>query len=140
MALRRIVAPSLARTASAGSVQALKGAPALCRRQLASLATPDEIAAALAKGGTLVDLRTKEEFSETPPLQGALHAEWDRENETLADVPLPNGPLILYCRSGGRAEKAKAVLEARGYQGVLNAGGPTKPELWEALEEGSRKK
>ena len=32
-------------------------------------------------------------------------------------------PVIVFCRSGRRAAKAKEVLEQKGYKKVLNAGG-----------------
>jgi phage shock protein E len=32
-------------------------------------------------------------------------------------------PVVLYCRSGGRAEQAKTYLEAQGFTNVKNLGG-----------------
>ena len=32
-------------------------------------------------------------------------------------------PVVIFCRSGRRAGKAKTILEERGYKTVLNAGG-----------------
>jgi phage shock protein E len=32
-------------------------------------------------------------------------------------------PVIIFCRSGRRAGKAKELLEEKGYKTVLNAGG-----------------
>ncbi|WP_371194714.1 rhodanese-like domain-containing protein [Glaciecola sp. SC05] len=34
-----------------------------------------------------------------------------------------NKPVVLYCRSGGRAERAKDFLEAQGFTNVTNLGG-----------------
>jgi phage shock protein E len=34
-----------------------------------------------------------------------------------------NKPVVLYCRSGGRAEQAKNYLEAQGFTNVKNLGG-----------------
>jgi hypothetical protein len=49
--------------------------------------------------------------------------------------------VVLYCRSGGRADKAKVLLESRGFAGkILNAGGPRQPELWAILKDGSSKR
>jgi phage shock protein E len=31
--------------------------------------------------------------------------------------------VVVYCRSGGRAGRAKALLEANGFSNVVNAGG-----------------
>ncbi len=40
-------------------------------------------------------------------------------------------PVIVFCRSGRRAGKAKEMLEQKGYTNVLNAGGLT--DLTKAL-------
>jgi len=34
-----------------------------------------------------------------------------------------NKPVVVYCRSGGRAERAKDFLEAQGFTNVTNLGG-----------------
>jgi phage shock protein E len=34
-----------------------------------------------------------------------------------------SAPIIIYCKSGRRADKAKQILEEKGYETVLNAGG-----------------
>jgi phage shock protein E len=49
------------------------------------------------------------------------HTQISREIAQL--VPDKNTPVILYCRSGGRAGKAKTALEDMGYTQVTNAGG-----------------
>jgi phage shock protein E len=38
---------------------------------------------------------------------------------------LITAPIIIFCRSGRRAGKAKEHLEQKGYTNVLNAGGLT---------------
>ena len=45
--------------------------------------------------------------------------------EGATDDMFPNkdAPIIVYCRSGRRASKAKEILENKGYKNVLNAGG-----------------
>jgi phage shock protein E len=47
------------------------------------------------------------------------------ELEANATTLLPDkdAPIIVYCKSGRRAAKAKEVLVAKGYKTVLNAGG-----------------
>ena len=34
-----------------------------------------------------------------------------------------DAPIVLYCGSGGRAERAREALQANGYSQVVNAGG-----------------
>jgi len=36
---------------------------------------------------------------------------------------MPSDPVIVFCRSGMRASRVKQLLEDRGYQNVMNAGG-----------------
>ncbi len=38
-------------------------------------------------------------------------------------ISISLAPVIIFCRSGRRAGKAKEVLEQKGYERVLNAGG-----------------
>lgn len=38
-------------------------------------------------------------------------------------ITIFSAPVILFCRSGRRAWKAKEVLEEKGYTKILNAGG-----------------
>jgi phage shock protein E len=42
--------------------------------------------------------------------------------ELSKTLPNTNAEIHLYCRSGGRAEKARAALQAAGYSNVSNAG------------------
>jgi len=108
-------------------------------RCASSIATPAQIRQAVAANATIIDLRGAAEFAEDPMVRGALHIEWDRDKETMADVPAAD-TIVLYCRTGGRAGKAKALLESRGFAGkILNAGGPMDPEPWAALQEATKK-
>ena len=38
-------------------------------------------------------------------------------------LPRKDAPIVVFCRAGGRASKAKAVLELLGYTAVVNGGG-----------------
>lgn len=80
------------------------------------------IASALAQGAIVVDVRSPEEFSgghypgaSNVPLHllaisvDAIGAKKDQA-------------IILYCASGMRSANAKRILEAAGYQNVMNAG------------------
>lgn len=94
-------------------------------------ATPDEIrTAAEQPGAVILDVRTKDEIDKAPftkkPYKHAT-CSLDDTSELLekADELMPdkNAPVVIFCRSGRRAGKAKELLEERGYKTVLNAGG-----------------
>lgn len=70
----------------------------------------------------IIDVRTPEEF-EAEHIDGALNV--NVEEITLGSIPevKKNTEIFLYCRSGGRASRAKAVLESKGFTSVHNGGG-----------------
>ena len=68
----------------------------------------------------LMDVRTQDEFHKGH-LAGSI-------NIPLASIksyrnPDKNTPIRVYCKSGGRAERAKEILESMGYTDVTNIGG-----------------
>lgn len=71
----------------------------------------------------LIDTRTPEEYA-AGHLPGAILIPHDR---ILAEIgkaaPDHSAPIVLYCRSGRRAETARAALIADGYTAVENLGG-----------------
>jgi phage shock protein E len=80
-------------------------------------------AAVLAAGPILIDVRSDSEFN-SGHLQGALHMQHDKIGSLIeAKVPDKNADILLYCRSGGRADVAKKTLESLGYRNVKNGGG-----------------
>ncbi|MGA9574686.1 MAG: rhodanese-like domain-containing protein [Lysobacterales bacterium] len=77
----------------------------------------------IESGVLVVDVRSQEEFSDGH-LDGAINIEWD-QLDALASV-IGNDkqrPVVFYCRSGNRAGKSIAKLEARGYTHIYNATG-----------------
>jgi phage shock protein E len=79
------------------------------------------------QGGVLLDVRTPEEYEEGH-VEGAVNISHDRLEAQLAEVEKltagdKNKPIVVYCRSGGRAGKAKQVLLDHGYTQVTNLGG-----------------
>jgi rhodanese-related sulfurtransferase len=61
------------------------------------MATPAEIRRAVAANATIIDLRSAAEHAEDPMVAGALHAEWDKDNATMPDMPLPaDRPVVVY--------------------------------------------
>jgi phage shock protein E len=77
--------------------------------------------------GVLLDVRTTEEF-EGGHIDGATNISHDELSSRLEEVEKLTGgdksrPIVVYCRSGGRAGQAKKVLTEAGYQRVTNLGG-----------------
>ena len=71
----------------------------------------------------LLDVRSPEEYA-SGYLQGALNIPHDRiEVEIAAVVPDKSAQIILYCRSGRRANTALETMRAMGYTNVSNYGG-----------------
>jgi phage shock protein E len=71
----------------------------------------------------VIDVRTDAEFNEGH-LSQALHIPHTTilQGEGFADLDKTK-PVVLYCRTGGRAGQAKAFLEDQGFTDVTNAGG-----------------
>ena len=71
----------------------------------------------------LLDVRSPEEYA-SGYLQGAQNIPHDRIGaEIAAVVPDKSAQVILYCRSGRRANTALETLRAMGYTNVSNYGG-----------------
>ena len=96
-----------------------------------AVSTPDEIRMAVDQPGSIIlDVRTKEEiaadeFTKKPYKHAKCSLDDCSELIIKAEELMPdkNAPIIIFCRSGRRAGKAKELLEERGYKTVLNAGG-----------------
>ena len=74
-------------------------------------------------GALLVDVRSAEEF-EQGHLEGALLIPHKQVSSRIDAFGADKSqPIVLYCKSGGRAGKALRVLEENGYTNVINAGG-----------------
>jgi len=85
------------------------------------------------EGAVLLDVRTPEEYAQGN-LEGSVNIPHDQIEATnedrMAEIEaLTDGEkdtaIVVYCRSGGRASKAKSALEAAGYTRVTNVGGMT---------------
>lgn len=76
-------------------------------------------ARALEKSGaTFVDVRSHEEWADGH-LKSALHLPVDQVGQRAASLlPDKNRALVLYCRSGARAQQAANVLRGLGYTRV----------------------
>jgi len=88
---------------------------------------PAAARALIAKGATVIDVRTTEEFADGH-VPSATNIPVQSFGAHLGDVDKLVGgdktkPVVLYCGVGARAAKAKTALEAAGYTNVVNGGG-----------------
>jgi phage shock protein E len=81
---------------------------------------PDEVAKLIKKGAFLVDIRSKIE-ARRGMAPGATNIPLSALKRQMDDLPR-NRNIVLYCGTGGRAGKAKELLEAKGFK-AFNGGG-----------------
>ena len=94
-------------------------------------ATPEEVRALLAQADTLIlDTRTKDEMQDAGSVDRAIQTNCtatECPQLSLAPdsvIPDKTANVVIYCRSGRRASRAKEILLEKGYTGtILNAGG-----------------
>lgn len=80
----------------------------------------DQIKEYLDKGAVVVDVRTQAEWNEGH-VDGSKHIVLTVIPLKIDEIKAFNKPVILVCRSGGRAGQAKQVLERAGID-VINGG------------------
>lgn len=76
----------------------------------------------IKEGALIVDVRTTEEYA-SGHYQNAKNIPVDQVESRIKDFGNKEGKVVVYCRSGGRSSKAKAILEANGFTNVVNGGG-----------------
>lgn len=77
--------------------------------------------ALVQKGATLVDVRTPEEFA-GGHIEGAVNIPIDELDARKGELK-KDADIVVYCRSGGRSARGKALLTAAGYAKVQDLGG-----------------
>lgn len=84
----------------------------------------DPIKQTIARGALLVDVRSPEEFA-SGTAQGAINIPLDQLShraEELLEELRNKDSIVVFCRSGKRASRAKEILEQTGIRQVLNGG------------------
>jgi phage shock protein E len=94
----------------------------------------------IEKGAVIIDVRSEEEF-DSGAIEGAIlipYTEILARIDEIGKLASPSDPIVVYCRAGRRAGKAKLDLEKIGYTQVINGGGYN--DLYDELCERSDKK
>lgn len=87
-------------------------------------------------GALLVDTRSQAEWDQGH-LDGAILIPHDQAEARLTEFGDDKSrPIVLYCRSGGRAGKVESLLRENGYERVFNAGGYQAMSDWRAEQSG----
>ena len=79
-----------------------------------------DLAEVIARGATIVDVRTTGEFA-WGHMKGSINIPLDALRSQLAKRK-KDKPVITCCASGMRSSSARAMLQANGYSEVYNAG------------------
>ena len=74
----------------------------------------------------LIDVRTKKEYDEYH-LDNAINILYDSIKEEIKNIEniTLDTPIIVYCKSGARSEKAYSLLKGLGYKNVYDLGAIT---------------
>lgn len=77
----------------------------------------------IENGALLIDVRTQEEF-DAGHIEGAINIPYQETNALMNAIGTDKQrPVVVYCRSGKRAGRAKAALDENGYTNIFNATG-----------------
>ncbi|MNU66248.1 Thiosulfate sulfurtransferase PspE precursor [compost metagenome] len=79
-----------------------------------------QLTEAIKNGAYLVDVRTPGEFS-SGSVKGAVNIPLDKIAGQLAKLN-DKQQIVVFCKSGGRSNQAKSILERNGFQNVINGG------------------
>lgn len=90
------------------------------------LLLPEEFQAKMAsiEKYHLIDVRTPEELAENGTIEGSINIDFKNANFEEQIKKLNKGiPIFIFCRSGGRSQKACAELNGYGFENVYDLDG-----------------
>lgn len=90
-------------------------------KKLLGIGPPTDYMELLKRGGQIIDVRTRAEFSQGH-ITGTLNISLDQLEGNLSKIK-KDKPVITCCASGMRSASAKSILQSRGYKDVHNGGG-----------------
>lgn len=99
-----------------------------------SYVTPVSVEQLVAEGfnGVILDVRTVEEFSESH-VPDAVNVPHELLSSHLATLGRTDTPLLVYCRSGRRAQIAMEQLHALGYTRLYHLSGDM--QAWQTHQQ-----
>ncbi len=74
---------------------------------------------------TFIDVRESEELEKEGKIEKAIHIALDDIPYQIEEIEQMSKPIVIFCRSGNRSEKAIEVLEQNGIDELYNGGGLT---------------
>ncbi|MBK8348059.1 MAG: rhodanese-like domain-containing protein [Saprospiraceae bacterium] len=89
-------------------------------KTLFSSAPAEDLTEIISRKPFLVDVRTPGEFAAGHP-KGAVNIPLDRVAASI-DKFKGKKDVVVFCRSGNRSSQAKAILQAKGIQNVVDGG------------------
>jgi phage shock protein E len=84
-------------------------------------AAPELVRERLARGATVIDVRTPAEFGQGA-YPGAVNIPLAELSARVPEIRRDR-PVVLYCRSGARSGLAAGQLRKAGFTDIVNAGG-----------------
>ncbi|HPC40756.1 MAG TPA: rhodanese-like domain-containing protein [Spirochaetota bacterium] len=85
------------------------------------IAPKEQVKKWIDNGALIVDVRTPAEFG-TGHYRNAIDVPLADIENSFAMFGNRNRLIVVYCRSGNRSGKARAILEKHGYMKVINGG------------------
>lgn len=83
--------------------------------------SPAEARRLVAEGALLLDVRTPEEFA-SGHIPSAVNIPVQELERRIGELKAKDRPIVLYCRSGNRSNRAAGVLKSAGYAAVHDLG------------------
>ncbi len=77
----------------------------------------------IKEGATLIDVREEIELVADGSIDCAVHIPMAEVEENLEKIQQMEGPKVVFCRAGGRAEKVIEYLSQNGVSDLYNGGG-----------------
>lgn len=84
--------------------------------------SPNAVAKKISEGAMIIDVRTREEFSQKH-YPAAVNIPVDELQNRLTEILDKKISIVVYCRSGRRSAIAKDILLKNGYTDVTDGGG-----------------
>ena len=86
------------------------------------IADKQDVQKKIEAGALIIDVRTPKEYA-AAHYKGAVNIPLAELPHRLAEISGKDRPIVVYCRTGNRSNRARKFLLNQGYSGVINGGG-----------------